>query len=90
MTRFAPTGRAQQILHRYKEEEQYQVANLLFLRLDLVTHFITNNKVILCYIVCHSVCVVGGVNFYQGARARAGGPRDSVITLFKTLTHHTL
>ena len=30
-----------------------------FFRLDLVTHFITNNKVTLCYIVCHSVCVVG-------------------------------
>ena len=27
MTRFAPTSRAQQILHRHKEEEQYQVAN---------------------------------------------------------------
>ena len=30
-----------------------------FLRLDLVTHFITNKKVTLCYVVCHSVCVVG-------------------------------
>ena len=27
VTRFAPTSRAQQILHRHKEEEQYQVAN---------------------------------------------------------------
>ena len=29
-----------------------------FLRLDLVTHFLTR-KVTLCYVVCHSVCVVG-------------------------------
>ena len=39
--------------HKYLTHSEW------LLKLDLVTHFISNNKVILCYIVCHSVCVVG-------------------------------
>ena len=38
---------------------EVEYRHTFFLKLDLVTHFISNNKVILCYIVCHSVCVVG-------------------------------
>ena len=41
MTRFAPTNRAQQILHRHKEEEQYQVANARIVsQISLVTNWV--------------------------------------------------